>query len=66
MEKERQKPLRKIYNEGIRWQGWTEKKRASCLLMKKAMGSLLGFFEIDRSGWKKRGEKTGATVGAKR
>ena len=44
--KEWRKLLRNIYKEGIRWQGWTERKGlAELLANEKALGPLVGFLK---------------------
>ena len=56
------KLLRTLYKEGIRWQGWTERKGASIIAHKneEAMGPFLDFFEINRSGWKRKERGSGS------
>lgn len=51
--KERRKLLRTLYKEGIRWQGWTERKGPALLLAnEKAMGPFLDFLKSTEVGGK--------------
>ena len=65
--KERRKLLRNLYKEGIRWQGWTERKGlAELLANEKALGPLVGFLKTTDVGRERRGESTGARIGTKK
>ncbi len=69
--KERRKLLRNLYKEGIRWQGWTERKGlAELLANEKALGPLVGFLKSTDVGgregakereleWERRDEQVG-------
>ena len=49
--KERRKLLRSLYKEGIRWQGWTEKKGlAELFANEKAVGLLVDFLKSTEVG----------------
>ena len=49
--KERQRRLRNLYKEGIRWQGWTEKKGlAELLANERAVDVLVGFLKATEVG----------------
>ena len=49
--KERRKLLRSLYKEGIRWQGWTEKKGlAELFANEKAVGLLVDFLKSTEMG----------------
>ncbi len=49
--KERQKLLRNLYKEGIRWQGWTERKWLALLLVnEKVIGPFLYFLKSTEVG----------------
>ncbi len=58
--KERRKLLRNLYKEGIRWQGWTERKGlAELLANEKALGPLVKFLKSTDVGGEK-GRKNGS------
>lgn len=74
--KERRKLLRTLYKEGIRWQGWTERKGLALLLAnEKAMGPFLDFLRSTEVGaregarereleWQRRGDQAGEELHA--